>query len=177
MKNIFKYIAGFLVCLIFRLLPFRPANIEPVMGTVMPFSRRMSGAGSFAFSFLSIVIYDLATNFGVWTFFTALVYGLIGLAANWYFRNRQGTRMDYLKFAIVSTLIYDAVTGLGMGPLLFHQTFMAALIGQIPFTARHLLGNVSFTLIFSPLIYRWIVSNPGMETRRLYNRFIVQPVS
>ena len=51
----------------------------------------------------------------------------------------------------------QAVTGLTIGPLLFHQSFIVSLIGQIPFTLLHLLGNVSFAIVLSPAIERWLV--------------------
>ena len=41
---------------------------------------------------------------------------------------------------------------------------MEALIGQIPFTALHLLGNVSFALVLSPAIYNFIIENKKLES-------------
>lgn len=163
MINVLKTFIGFLICLIFRLLPFRPANFEPVLSTLMPISYKLTWVGSFIFGFLSIGIYDLATNFGIWTILTGCAYGLLGIFANLYFKNKTHSRLNYLKFSIWGTLAYDAVTGLGIGPLLFHQTFTQAFIGQIPFTARHLLGNITLAYFLSPLIYKWVANNPKIE--------------
>jgi hypothetical protein len=62
-------------------------------------------------------------------------------------------------------LVYDAVTGIGTGMLFFHQTFMMTFIGQIPFTMYHLAGNIVLSIIVSPVLYRWVLNNPKMETR------------
>ena len=34
---------------------------------------------------------------------------------------------------------------------------MVSLAGQIPFTVLHLLGNVSFAIVLSPAIEKWLV--------------------
>ena len=81
--------------------------------------------------------------------------------------------MDYAKFAIIGTLAYDAVTGLTVGPLLFHQTFYSALIGQIPFTILHLIGNTSFALLLSPLIYNFAIKKKKTEAVSFIN--IINP--
>ena len=70
---------------------------------------------------------------------------------------------SYVAYGIIGTLAYDAVTGLGIGTLLFHQPFMQALIGQIPFTAWHLFGTISFSVLVSPFLYRWVVANGALE--------------
>jgi hypothetical protein len=60
-------------------------------------------------------------------------------------------------YAVIATIVYDAVTGLTIGPLFFHQSFLVSLVGQIPFTLLHLLGNVSFAIVLSPVIERWLI--------------------
>ena len=57
----------------------------------------------------------------------------------------------------MGTLFFDAATGLTVGPLFFNQTFISALMGQIPFTAFHLLGNIAFAMILSPAIYKFLI--------------------
>ena len=64
-----------------------------------------------------------------------------------------------------------SVTGLTIGPLFFGQSFAEAAIGQLPFTAYHLLGNVAFGALLSPLILRWIVANPRLEASNLRQLF------
>jgi uncharacterized membrane protein len=159
MKNKFKYIIAFFTVFAFRLIPFRAPNVEPIMAVVMPFGKVYGSFMSFIFGFLSIAIFDSVTSgFGIWTLVTATVYGLIGLGSNYYFKKRSGWR-NYAAYAVAATIFYDAVTGLTIGPLLFHQSFIVSLIGQIPFTALHLLGNVSFAIVLSPVIERWAIQS------------------
>lgn len=171
-NNWFKYTLGFITCMLIRFIPFRPPNIEPVLATVMPFSKSYTKLASFFFGFLSIVLYDILTSkIGIWTFVTALAYGFLGLWAVTYFKNKTSSRWNYAKFAVIGTIAYDIVTGLTIGPIFFHQTFMQALIGQIPFTALHLIGNVGFAILLSPLVHKFIVENKSLS----WSSFISAP--
>lgn len=153
-KNL-KYLIAFISVLAFRLIPFRAPNIEPVLAIQMPFAKTYGKLYAFLFGALSIVVLDLFTSeLGIWTLITALTYGVLGLGAVYYFKKRSGWK-NYAGFAVFATILYDAVTGLTIGPLLFGVPFMVALIGQIPFTILHLLGNVSFAIVLSPAIERW----------------------
>ena len=106
-----KYLIGWTAVFLFRLIPFRPPNFEPMLATVMPFSKRFGVAGSFLFGFLGIVLYDAITSgWGSWTWATALCYGLLGVAAHYYFRNRDASVKNFLVFGIPATILYDAVT-------------------------------------------------------------------
>lgn len=155
MKNWIKYIIAFLSVLLVRLLPFRAPNLEPIMAVISPFGKVYGKIMAFAFGALSIVVYDsLTSGLGIWTLVTAVVYGLIGYGASIYFRNRSGWK-SYAMYAVWATLAYDALTGLTIGPLFFHQTFLVSLVGQVPFTVLHLLSNVSFAIILSPVIEMW----------------------
>ncbi len=157
MKKSVKYIIVFLSAFIIRLMPFRAPNVEPIMASVMPIGKVYGGLMAFMFGFISIVLFDSITSgFGIWTLITAFSYGTLGLGAHYYFKNRSG-RVNYAIYAVAATIFYDAVTGLTVGPLFFHQSFMVSLVGQIPFTALHLLGNVSFAIVLSPVIEKWIV--------------------
>lgn len=176
-KNWFKYIVGFTGCLLIRLMPFRPPNIEPILATQMSFSRVYGRLAGFMFAFLSIMLYDIITGkVGMWTFITAVVYGLLALWASYYFKNKANNSWSYAKFAIMGTLAYDIVTGLSVGPLFFHQSFMEALIGQIPFTGMHLLGNVSFAVLLSPFIYKYVIENKKLETQSLFMIFNLKKI-
>src|SRR3989338_2920302 len=167
-QNWFKYVVGFVACLLIRLTPFRAPNIEPILATQMPFSKIYGKTAGFLFGFLSIVVYDIITmQIGAWTFVTASAYGILGLFATVYFKNKKSSSWNYVKFAIMGTLFFDAVTGLSVGPLIFHQPFMGALAGQIPFTLLHLLGNVSFALILSPAIYSLVIKKEKSENTSL----------
>jgi hypothetical protein len=157
MKNWIKYIIAFICVFLFRLIPFRAPNIEPIMATIMPIGKIYGGLMSFSFGFLSIVLFDSFTSgIGIWTLITGLSYGVLGLGAQYYFKNRSGWK-NYAIYAVTATIFYDAVTGLTIGPLFFHQSFIVSLVGQIPFTVLHLLGNVSFAIVLSPVIEKWLV--------------------
>src|SRR3989344_391718 len=139
-KNYFKFFLALVVCLSVRLLPFRAPNVEPILATLMPIGRAYGALAGLAFAVLSILLYDVVT-------------GTIGLWAAHYFKNKKANKWSYVRFAIVGTFIYDALTGFTVGPLFFHQTFWGSLVGQIPFTMLHLLGNTVFAFILSPAIY------------------------
>lgn len=167
-KNWFKYVVGFVACLLIRLIPFRPPNIEPILATQMPFSKAYGKIAGFLFAFLSMVLFDIITGkVGMWTFITASAYGLLGLWASVYFKNKNNSSWNYAKFAVMGTLAFDIVTGLSVGPLFFHQPFMEALMGQIPFTALHLAGNIGFAILFSPLLYKYVIENKKFETQSI----------
>jgi hypothetical protein len=113
---------------------------------------------------LGIALFDAVTSgWGIWTLVTALAYGTLGLAGHFYFKNRSASVKNFLRFGIVGTLAYDAVTGLTIGPLFEGQSFMVALVGQIPFTLLHLMGTVLFATLLSPALYRWVLQNEVFE--------------
>lgn len=139
-----------------RLIPFRAPNVEPIMASIMPLGKKYNSIASFLFGFLSIVIYDsLTSGIGIWTLITSLAYGLLGLGASFYFKNRSGWK-NYATYAVFATIVYDVLTGLTIGPLFFNQSFIVSAIGQIPFTMLHLISNVSFAIVLSPLIEMWL---------------------
>ncbi len=157
-KNYLKLFFGLILSLLVRLIPFRAPNIEPVLAAIMPFSKYYGTLVGFSFGVLSVLFYDILTGtLGMHTFFTAGAYGIVGICAALYFKTRESTPLNYVRFAIPATLFFDAATGLTVGPLFFHQSFTGALAGQIPFTALHLLGNISFAFILSPAIYKFMV--------------------
>ena len=159
-----KYVLGWGAVFLVRLIPFRPPNFEPMLATVMPFSKRFGVIGSFVFGFFGIVLFDSVTSgIGMWTVVTAAAYGALGVGAHLFFKKREATRKNFVLYGVLGTLFYDAVTGLTIGPLAFHEAFMTALISQIPFTAMHLLGTVFFALVLSPVLYKWIVKNEYLE--------------
>lgn len=159
-----KFIIGWTTVFLFRLIPFRPPNVEPMLATVMPFSKRYGPLGSFLFGFLGITLYDAVTSgWGVWTLVTALAYGALGLGAHFFFKNRDASVKNFLSFGIVGTIVYDAVTGLTIGPLFMGQPFMVALAGQIPFTLLHLAGTIIFSVCISPALYKWVIQSEALE--------------
>lgn len=159
-----KYILGWLVIFAIRLIPFRPPNIEPILATMMPFSKKFGWLGTFMFGFLSIAIFDVITDkTGLWTVVTGVAYGLVGIGSYAYFKNRKSDALNYVIYGIIGTIVYDALTGLTIGPIFWGQTFSSALIGQIPFTINHLIGNIILSALVSPAIYKWVVVNEKIE--------------
>lgn len=171
-KNWFKYIIGFVLCMLIRLIPSRPPNIEPILATQMPFSKAYGPIPGFLFAFLSIVLFDIITmKIGLWTLLTALTYGVLGIWAVSFFKNKEESRLNYVYFAIIGTLFFDIITGVLAGPILFGQNFIQATLGQIPFTLNHLAGNMAFAFFLSPLIYKYVIENKKFETSQLINLF------
>ena len=158
-----KFIIGWAAVFLFRLIPFRPPNFEPMLATVMPFSKRYGLLGSFLFGFLGIVLYDAVTSgWGSWTWATATCYGGLGIASYYFFKNREASVKNFLLFGIPATVAYDAVTML-IGPIFSGQPLVVALVGQIPFTLMHVLGTIVFAVVLSPILYRWVVKNESLE--------------
>jgi uncharacterized membrane protein len=175
MSTAFKVLLVWTAVLLFRLIPWRAPNVEPMLAAVMPFSKRYGILVSFGFGFLGIVLYDaLTSGWGEWTWITAAAYGLLGLAAHWYFRSREATRMNFVTFSVIGTIAYDVVTGLTIGPLFHGQSFALALSGQIPFTLLHLIGAILFAAVASPLIYRYIVMQDTLELSTLWKRALAR---
>jgi len=172
-KNWFKYIIAFLSVFAFRLIPFRAPNVEPIMAVLMPFGKTYGKLYAFLFGSLSIVFFDLITSgLGIWTLITALTYGFLGIGAQYFFKNRSGWK-NYALYSFVAIILYDAITGLTVGPLMYGTPFIVALVGQIPFTALHLLGGVSFAIVLSPSIERWVKVKESSSVVNIKNSVLV----
>ena len=101
---------------------------------------------------------------------TISTYAILGILAGIYFKKRKSTIKNYLIFSVIGTLVYDAITGIGTGMLFFNQTFMQTFLGQIPFTLYHLAGNIVLSVLVSPVLYKWVIDNPKMETQYVVNK-------
>lgn len=166
-----KIILSWSVVFAVRLIPWRMPNVEGVMATLMPASKRFGILASFAYGFLAIALFDVAVGqMGSWTLLTACTYGVIGIASHFFFRRVGAKALYFAGFSIVATIFYDAITGVFAGPLLFGQPLAEAFFGQIPFTMYHLAGNVAFALLVSPVLYRWVVANESLELGKILNR-------
>ena len=157
MQNKFKIFIIFAGCLLFRLLPLRAPNVEPLMASIMPVGRKYGAFWAFLFGFGSIIIYDSLTHFGAWTWTVSLTYGFIGMASFFYFKRFKSGVLNFAIFSFFATIIFDLITGVLFAPM-FGQNMLSALIMQIPFTALHLAGNIGFALTLSPLINKWLIS-------------------
>jgi len=166
MRNKLKILIIFVGCLLFRLLPFRAPNVEPLMASVMPIGKKYGVLWGFLFGFLSIFLYDLMTHFGYWTWTVGITYGLVGMASFIYFKRFKSSTFNFVLFAFCATIVFDLITGVFMAPM-FGQTMFSALVLQVPFTILHLAGNIGFALTLSPLINTWLLS----EKVSLYKNF------
>jgi len=157
MKNKLKILIIFFGCFLFRLIPLRAPNLEPIMASIMPIGRKYGSLVGFIFGFLSIFLYDAITHFGSWTWFCAITYGLIGAVSVFYFQKFKASAFNFAVFAFFATIIFDLITGVLFAPI-FGQTILNALILQIPFTILHLAGNIGFALTLSPVLNKWFLS-------------------
>ena len=127
------------------------------MSIIMPFGKVYGMLMSFLFAVLSIGVYDLITSgIGIWTLITSFTYGVVAIGAFLFFKNKSGWK-NYAMYSIIATIFFDAITGLIPGPMFYNQPFISALIGQIPFTFYHLIGNTAFAIILSPAIEGWLL--------------------
>ena len=170
-KNWLKFAIGLAGVFLVRLIPFRAPNVEPVLAVAMPFAKQYKYVGAFFFGFLSILIFDIVTNeVGIWTPITAVAYGIVAAGAYPFLRKRTPTAGNFAAYGVIGTLVYDALTGLTIGPIFNGQSFMGALMGQIPFTLAHLAGTIVFSFAFSPLLYRWVVMNKQLEADTVFSK-------
>jgi uncharacterized membrane protein len=149
--------AAIAFCLVWRLFPWRPPNVEPVLASLMPFGKRYGVIAGFLFGALNMVLFDLITSgWTSWTVVTAVTYGMVGaLSAPWLAR-WQGGIVSFVTVAVVMTIFYDAITGVAAGALLFDMSWKTGFLGQIPFTINHLIGNVILAATLSPF-FDWIL--------------------
>jgi uncharacterized membrane protein len=173
-RNKFKILIIFLGCFLFRLIPLRAPNVEPIMASIMPISKNIKKYGvliAFLFGFLSIFLFDLVTHFGSWTWFAGITYGLIGVASVLYFKKFKSSVLNFAVFAFFATIMFDLITGVLFAPV-FHQTILNALMLQIPFTLLHLAGNIGFAVTLSPILNKWILSERMFGLKK-----VTQPVA
>jgi uncharacterized membrane protein len=162
--NLLRLVLSLLIANGIRLVRIIPNN-DPVMSMALPFSRRSSALTSFTFPFVTMVSFDFVTGYvGPWTLVTATTYGTIGLAFHYRLKDKKsvGIKM-YLGYGIIGVLVFDFVTGVLATPLLYGGTFEESLIGQIPFTAMHLLTSSFFILIVTPLLDREVLLNKRLS--------------
>ncbi|MFZ2072505.1 MAG: hypothetical protein WAV10_02390 [Minisyncoccia bacterium] len=163
MKDKFKILIVFVGCFLFRLLPLRAPNVEPIMASIMPLGRKYGALIAFIFGFLSMFLFDAVTHFGYWTWVGAITYGVIGAVSTFYFNKFKISGFNFAVFAFFATISFDLITGVLFAPM-FGQTILNALVLQIPFTALHLAGNIGFALTLSPILNKWLTKNVVVKT-------------
>ncbi|HII54010.1 hypothetical protein COT30_01190 [Candidatus Micrarchaeota archaeon CG08_land_8_20_14_0_20_49_17] len=162
LKNVPKYVASVLFCLLLRAIPGRPPNIEPVMASLLPLSKANGKWVAAIYAAAIMVLFDLLTKFGDWTYITAATYALVGIVAAYWFKDREPSPAEFALFSIPATIAYDVITAI-LSMLPYGMSIEQILIGQIPFTINHLLGNVALCFIVSPLLYHYVFMNEKLD--------------
>ncbi len=165
-SNGIKILIIFLGCFLFRLIPLRAPNVEPIMASLLPIGKKYGAMVSFLFGFLSVFLFDLITHFGSWTFIVGITYGLVGFSSYIFFNKFKSSTFNFAIFAFVATIIFDLITGVLFAPL-FGETLYTALILQVPFTILHLAGNVGFVLTLSPILNSWLATEKVFSLKPL----------
>ncbi len=160
---------GFVLKLFFanalRFFRFFPNN-DPILGLALPSARKNVLSG-IVFAIIAMVSFDIITNkLGVWTLVTALTYAFTVLVLGLAFSKVKSLSIKHYFFgSIAGVLIFDAITGPGMSTFIFNQSFVATVLGQIPFTIYHLISASSYTLVFAclfdPVISRQVAKGLG----------------
>ena len=166
-----KYVLGFLFTLVFRLLSpyFGMWNVSPLMATELAGAKAYGPWVAGLYGVASIVILDACMGkLGSWTAVTAITYGLVGVFGAYYFKTRSATAVNFVIMSVAGAVFFDLITGVLMGPLLYGQPWMEAVVGQVPFTLRHTAGNIFFAVTLAPWFYRSIMNNPKWETASLF---------
>jgi len=166
-ENSVRFFFGLITCILLRLVQPFP-NVEPIMATMMPFAGKFGKVSGFLFASVSLVSFDfISGRLGMWTVYTGIAYGLVGIAASVFLGGiRNVSRRHFVAFAFFGTIFYDAVTAFFFG-LQFHQPLLMTAVAQVPFTLYHLAGNLVFAAAVSPLIQKHIVENKSLALSAL----------
>ena len=158
-----KFLTGLAFASLFRLVPMPLPNLEPIMATTLPFAKKMGPLAGLLFALAALVSWDfISGRLGMWTLYTGIAYAAVGYYAGKFFAERKLGMKNRLGFALAATLFYDAVTALAFG-WQFGQPLAVTVLGQIPFTAYHLLGNTIAVAVLTPLIDFYLVENKALD--------------
>jgi hypothetical protein len=166
--GIVKFVLSGLFCNAFRLLRIIPNN-DPIMGCVLPFSKQDRWWYSPLFAFLTMFSFDFLTGMiGPWTAVTSITYAGLGLLFYKVLRSKKARKTKiglkkYLGCGIIGVLIFDIITGVLAGPLIFGMSFEMALLGQIPFTLLHLTSACGFIVLITPLLDKHLINSANFD--------------
>jgi hypothetical protein len=110
-------------------------------------------AGAIAYSLVDIApaLLGIPGTVGLWTLTGAITWGVVGFLFST--QKPNGSPFAFAKLGITGTLIFDAITGPIASTFIWGMPFSDSLIGQIPFTLKHLLGIGAISLLLAPLIF------------------------
>lgn len=100
---------------------------------------------------LALLDANSTISVGLWTLTGALAWGAVGFLFT--LQKPNGSPATFAKLGIGGTLIFDAITGPILSPLIWGMPFWEALVGQLPFTAKHLIGIAAVSIILAPLLF------------------------
>lgn len=127
-------------------------GIEPIAGMLLFLPRTFSRMLCYAFIVASVVLYDgMTAGFGMWTVSVIAAYCLIAVGYR-VLQSSSKSISTMMLHGIVMTIAFDIATGLTVGPLFFGQPFVDALVGQIPFTIAHLIGNSLLIFVYNMIV-------------------------
>jgi len=153
-----------------RLFP----NNDPIMAVMLPCAKR-GRAAAFAFPVVAMVLFDiLSRRVGIWTAVTAGTYGLLGFGFSFAYSalGKRGRRIGpatFLVSGVVGVLVFDFITGPILSSAMFRMSFAQALVGQIPFTLKHLASVSAYTLVVSPAL-DWVLRQVERGERSIERR-------
>lgn len=151
------YLISLCVCILIRVIPGRPPNVEPILATVMPLSREFGLLDSAIFAALNILLFDLMIGqFGSWSIVGAATYAAIAAIGSIYLKNVTGLK-GYLSYSVIGIVFFDFVTGVLVGSFMLDQSLTEAFTLQIPFTINHVLGTLVMALVLSPILEKWLI--------------------
>ena len=142
---------------------------------LLPFFRKKYAfiAGAFAYSLVDILpaILGAQGTIGLWTLTGAIAWGIVGM----HYANHKpnGSPLNFAKLGIAGTLIFDSLTGPIASTFVWGMPFQEALVGQIPFTIKHLLGIGAISLIAAPLLFPKV----SKSINRLNFEFLKKPLA
>jgi hypothetical protein len=110
-------------------------------------------AGAFCYSLVDIAPALLfgAQSIGLWTLTGALSWGIVAFLFSR--QKPDGSPFTFAKLGIGGTLLFDALTGPVASTFVWGMPFSDALVGQVPFTIKHLLGIAAVSIILAPLLF------------------------
>lgn len=164
-----KFAFAGVITLFFRLITplLGLPNVTPLMATELAGAKAYGPWIAGMYGALGMFLLDVSMGkLGPWTLWTSLCYGTVGVAGGYWLKGRQSDWQDYVKVSIAGTLFFDLVTGIIL-PVTHGQAFLVVVLGQIPFTARHLAGNIFFAH-YAPWFCHTVIGNPTWEYRLIF---------
>jgi energy-coupling factor transport system substrate-specific component len=128
-------------------------NIQPTTVIIIISSFLLNPIGAIIVATLSSVVSNLVMGFGLWAFWQALTWAIIGAVSGIVGKYHS-------RIPLTALSIYAGFCGLAYGFLisvpmsLFAGNFWAYYLAGVPFDLGHAIGNVIFMYILYPIFIR-----------------------